>query len=66
LGYTLSQEQFSGLDKLSFLKRLWQQHANNGKALEVMAYICLGFEVYVPQIWNGILKQMVSLNMVSL
>jgi kinetochore-associated protein 1 len=65
LGYTLSQENFTGADKLVFLKRLWQQHASNGKGLEVMAYICLGFEIYVPQIWNGILKQMVNLKMVS-
>jgi kinetochore-associated protein 1 len=65
LGYTLSQENFTGADKLAFLKRLWQQHANNGKGLEVMAYICLGYEIAAPQIWNGILKQMVNLKMVS-
>lgn len=51
-------------DKLTILKKVWSSHAKIPKALEVITYICIGYDFYVPQIWNGVLKQMVGLNMV--
>lgn len=65
LGYKFGTDKFISMDKLTFLKKLWQNNANNSKSLEIMAYICLGFEIYVPQIWNSILKQMCNLDMIK-
>lgn len=65
LGMNYTLEKFQALDKVECLKKVWTNHFNNSKALEVMCYICLGFDIHLPQVWNGVLKQMVALNMVS-
>lgn len=65
LGITMKPEKFKDLDKVELLKKIWMSHYNNSKGLEIMSFICLGFNIHLPQIWNGILKQMVSLKMVS-
>uniref|UniRef100_A0A182MXC7 Uncharacterized protein n=1 Tax=Anopheles dirus TaxID=7168 RepID=A0A182MXC7_9DIPT len=63
--HTLSVARFEEADKLALLKQLWQSHATNPKGLEVLSLICIGYDIYIPQIWNGILKQMARLGMVS-
>lgn len=66
LGFNnLTMSKFEETEKMSLLKRLWQSHATNSKGLEVIAYICLGYNIFVPQIWNGLLKQMARTSMVS-
>ncbi|XP_058065571.1 kinetochore-associated protein 1 [Anopheles bellator] len=61
----LSIQKFEETDKMALLKMLWQSHATNPKGLEVLALICIGYNIYIPQIWNGILKQMARLGMVG-
>lgn len=63
LGYNFKLDKFKAYDKINFLKRVWQSHGTEPKALEVISFICLGFNIDIPQIWNGVLKQMVNLNM---
>lgn len=58
-------DKFKAVDKVSILKKIWTSHNSNPIALEAMCYICLGYDIHLPQIWNGVLKQMVALNMVS-
>lgn len=65
LGFNYTTAKFVDANKLDLLKKVWTSHYNNPKGLELMCLICLGFEIYLPQIWNGVLKQMVGLNMVS-
>jgi kinetochore-associated protein 1 len=65
LGIQVKPEKFKDMDKVDILKKLWLSHHSNTKGLEVMSFICLGFNVHLPQVWNGILKQMVALKMVS-
>ena len=65
LGLNMKPEKFKNMDKVELLKKVWSSHYNNSKGLEVMSFICLGFNIHLPQIWNGILKQMVLLKMVS-
>lgn len=65
LGYNIKPEKFESYDKIDLLKKLWTSHNNNPNGLEIMVLICLGFEVHIPRIWNGILKQMVTHKMVS-
>lgn len=62
-GFMLSVEKFQNYDKIKILKQIWSSHAKNPKALNVITYICMGYEIYEPIIWNNVLKQMVSLHM---
>ncbi|XP_017073334.2 uncharacterized protein LOC108109368 [Drosophila eugracilis] len=66
LGYKTNLEKFSDnhCNKIDILKMIWQRNAQNPLSLEVMANICLGFDIHLPQIWNGILKRMVLFHMV--
>lgn len=63
LGFKLSIRRFITYDKVKILKQVWSSNANNSKALEVIIYICIGYDIYEPIIWNGLLKQMVNLHM---
>lgn len=63
LGFKLSIRKFQTYDKMRILKQIWSTNANNPKALEVIVYICIGYEIYEPIIWNNLLKQMVNLHM---
>lgn len=65
LGYNIKPDKFDSMDKVELLKKIWTSHNNNTKGLEVMVLICLGYKIDIPQIWNGILKQMVSYKMVN-
>lgn len=65
LGLHYRPEAFKIVDKVELLKKVWSSYYNNSKGLEVMSFICLGFDIHLPQIWNGILKQMVAQKMVS-
>lgn len=65
LGFNVPVEKFENYEKVAILKKIWQAHSNTPKGLEAMAYICIGYNIYLPMIWNGILKQMVALHMVT-
>lgn len=62
-GYTMSTEKFRCYDKIKILKQIWSSHASNPKALNVITYICLGYDIHEPKIWSNVLKQMVTLHM---
>ncbi|KAH8382179.1 hypothetical protein KR009_002128 [Drosophila setifemur] len=66
LGYKSNLDKFSDdhCNKIDILKMIWQRNAQNPLSLEVMANICLGFDIHLPKIWNGILKRMVMFQMV--
>uniref|UniRef100_A0A1B0GE99 Uncharacterized protein n=1 Tax=Glossina morsitans morsitans TaxID=37546 RepID=A0A1B0GE99_GLOMM len=63
LGYHSSLEKFKQSDKIDILKIIWQSNANNPHALQLLANICLGFDIHIDKIWNGILKRMVKSSM---
>lgn len=63
LGFNLTIEKFHAYDKITILKQIWSSSATNPKALDVMRFICIGYNIYEPKLWNGILRQMVQLHM---
>lgn len=65
LGFNMSPAKFKDVDKIEMLKKLWMNNYNNEVGLETMTFICVGFNIYTPQIWSGILKQMIALKMVN-
>lgn len=62
-GFNLSIDKFQSYDKIKILKQIWATNAKNPKALNAMTYICIGYDIYEPIIWNGVLRQMVTLHM---
>lgn len=62
-GFMFTVEKFQSYDKIRILKQIWQLHATKPKALNVITYICMGYDIYEPIIWSNVLKQMVSLHM---
>lgn len=62
-GYTMSTKKFRAYDKIKILKQIWSANASNPKALNVITYICLGYNIYEPKIWSNVLRQMVALHM---
>lgn len=62
-GFKFSIKKFQEYDKLRILKQIWANHVTNPKALDLISYICIGYEIYEPIIWNNLLKQMVNLHM---
>ncbi|KAM7360055.1 kinetochore component rough deal isoform 2-T2 [Cochliomyia hominivorax] len=65
LGYNSSLEKFAESNKIDILKTIWQRKSHNPHTLQILANICLGFDIYLSKIWNGILKRMVMFNMVK-
>lgn len=65
LGYNMPVAKFAAYDKRTILRKVWQAHAAKPLALELIAIVCQGYGIHMPQIWNGVLKQMVALNMVD-
>lgn len=65
LGFNLSAGKLIEYDKRTLLRKVWQSHADKPLALELIALICHGYAIHNPTIWNGVLKQMVALNMVD-
>lgn len=62
-GFKFSIERFQQYDKLKILKQIWIGHVNNPKAMDLISYICIGYDIFEPIIWNNLLKQMVKLHM---
>lgn len=59
----MSTAKFRAYDKIKILKQIWSGHASNPKALNVITYICLGYNINESKIWSNVLKQMVALHM---
>lgn len=64
-GFNFTVDKFKDYDKLKVLKNLWSAHSNNPKALNIIAYICIGYQIDEPIIWNNLLKQMVNCQMLN-
>lgn len=65
LGYKINKEKFKAVEKLALLKEIWKKHSDDTRGLELIVFICLGFEIYEPQVWNGVLKQMIAKDMIQ-
>lgn len=63
LGFNLTIEKFHSYDKVAILKQIWSTNATNPKALQAMCFICFGYNIFEPKLWNGILRQMIQTHM---
>ncbi|XP_055371172.1 uncharacterized protein LOC129605428 [Condylostylus longicornis] len=65
LGFNFTIDKFEKYDKLSLLKKIWQNYSDKPLAMEIIANICIGFNIHEPKIWNSVLKQMVNFHMLK-
>ncbi|XP_041954273.1 kinetochore-associated protein 1 isoform X1 [Alosa sapidissima] len=61
--YTL--ELFLKKPKEGMIKGLWKNHSHEPKAVRLVADLSLEYQMYDPQLWNGILQKLVMFNMTS-
>ncbi|XP_031422613.1 kinetochore-associated protein 1 isoform X1 [Clupea harengus] len=59
--YTL--ELFLNSPKEGMIKGLWKNHCHEPKAVCLVAELSLEYQIYDPQLWNGILQKLVVFNM---
>lgn len=62
-GPKYSVGDFQKCNKMQILKRISSTNARNPRAMELIVHICIGYDIYEASVWNGLLKQMVNLNM---
>uniref|UniRef100_A0A667ZTG4 Kinetochore associated 1 n=1 Tax=Myripristis murdjan TaxID=586833 RepID=A0A667ZTG4_9TELE len=57
-------ESFLDRPKEGMVKGLWKNHSHEPQAVRLVADLCLEYQVYDPQLWNGLLQKLLSFNMV--
>ncbi|XP_056145204.1 kinetochore-associated protein 1 [Lampris incognitus] len=61
--YTI--ESFLNSPKEGMVKGLWKNHSHEPQAVRLVADLCLEYQVYDPQLWNGLLQKLLGFNMIS-
>ncbi|CAG2068755.1 unnamed protein product, partial [Timema podura] len=57
-------EQLQECNKVDLVKVLWSRHGRSHPALVLIAQLCLHYKMFQREIWEPLLTQMVSFNMV--
>uniref|UniRef100_A0A8D3B3M7 Kinetochore associated 1 n=1 Tax=Scophthalmus maximus TaxID=52904 RepID=A0A8D3B3M7_SCOMX len=60
--YTL--QSFLSSPKEGLVKGLWKNHSHEPQAVQLVADLCLEYQVYDPQLWNSLLQKLLSFNLV--
>lgn len=63
LGFNFTIDKFRSYDKVAILKQIWSKDATNPKSLKAMCFICFGYNIFEPKLWNGILRKMIQTHM---
>ncbi|XP_062307937.1 kinetochore-associated protein 1 [Osmerus eperlanus] len=61
--YTL--KSFLSSPKEGMVKGLWNNHSHEPQAVRLVADLSLEYQVYDPQLWNGVLQKLLGFNMIS-
>ncbi|XP_043924844.1 kinetochore-associated protein 1 [Protopterus annectens] len=61
LPYTV--ESFNNSPKEGMIKGLWKNHSHEPRAVKLVTELSLEYQVYDPQLWNGILQKLLGFNM---
>uniref|UniRef100_A0A3B3RBR1 Kinetochore associated 1 n=1 Tax=Paramormyrops kingsleyae TaxID=1676925 RepID=A0A3B3RBR1_9TELE len=59
-------ESFLNSPKEGLIKGLWKNHSHEPQAVRLVADLCLEYQVFDPQLWNGVLQKLLSFNTVGL
>lgn len=61
--YTL--QSFLSSPKDGLVKGLWKNHSHEPQAVQLVADLCLEYQVYDPQLWNSLLQKLLGFNLIS-
>ncbi|XP_069038305.1 kinetochore-associated protein 1 isoform X2 [Lepisosteus oculatus] len=56
-------ESFHSSPKEGMIKGLWKNHSHEPRAVRLVAELSLEYQVYDPQLWNGVLQKLISFSM---
>uniref|UniRef100_A0A673YPM6 Kinetochore associated 1 n=1 Tax=Salmo trutta TaxID=8032 RepID=A0A673YPM6_SALTR len=57
-------ESFLNSPKEGMVKGLWKNHSHEPQAVRLVADLSLEYQVFDPQLWNGLLQKLLGFNMV--
>ncbi|XP_068167481.1 kinetochore-associated protein 1 [Antennarius striatus] len=58
-------QTFLSSPKEGLIKGLWKNHSHEPQAVRLVSDLCLEYQVYDPQLWNGLLQKLLSFNLIS-
>ncbi|ESO94163.1 hypothetical protein LOTGIDRAFT_232428 [Lottia gigantea] len=57
-----SEKTFGECNKEGLVRGIWKNHSHQRKGILLTCALCLDYKIYDVNLWNGILKQLLSLN----
>uniref|UniRef100_A0A8C9N345 Kinetochore associated 1 n=1 Tax=Serinus canaria TaxID=9135 RepID=A0A8C9N345_SERCA len=64
LNIPYTYESFHKSPKEGMIKGLWKNHSHEPRAVRLVTELSLEYQVYDPQLWNGLLQKLLGFNMV--
>ncbi|XP_068422638.1 kinetochore-associated protein 1 isoform X2 [Clinocottus analis] len=58
-------QSFLSSPKEGLVKGLWKNHSHEPQAVQLVADLCLEYQVYDPQLWNSLLQKLLAFNLIS-
>ncbi|XP_064424237.1 kinetochore-associated protein 1 [Latimeria chalumnae] len=58
-------ESFHSGPKEGMIKGLWKNHSHEPRAVRLVVELSLEYQVFDPQLWNGVLQKLLGFNMIS-
>ncbi|KAM6155780.1 kinetochore-associated protein 1 [Rhynchocyon petersi] len=64
LNIPITYEFFCNSPKEGMIKGLWKNHSHESMAVRLVTELCLEYNVYDLQLWNGLLQKLLGFNMI--
>ncbi|NWV62831.1 KNTC1 protein, partial [Malurus elegans] len=65
LNIPYTYESFHKSPKEGMIKGLWKNHSHEPRAVRLVTELSLEYEVYDPQLWNGLLQKLLGFDMIQ-
>uniref|UniRef100_A0A8C5J589 Kinetochore associated 1 n=1 Tax=Junco hyemalis TaxID=40217 RepID=A0A8C5J589_JUNHY len=65
LNIPYTYESFHKSPKEGMIKGLWKNHSHEPRAVRLVTELSLEYQVYDPQLWNGLLQKLLGFNMIQ-
>ncbi|NXY53050.1 KNTC1 protein, partial [Callaeas wilsoni] len=65
LNVPYTYESFHRSPKEGMIKGLWKNHSHEPRAVRLVTELSLEYQVYDPQLWNGLLQKLLGFNMIQ-
>ncbi|NWW29476.1 KNTC1 protein, partial [Panurus biarmicus] len=65
LNIPYTYESFHKSPKEGMIKGLWKNHSQEPRAVRLVTELSLEYQVYDPQLWNGLLQKLLAFNLIQ-